>query len=205
MRGKLRHRAQFRTAAHVLASDLPTPHVRPTRRNLQFRSAHLNLSRSPCCKSARRHVSQWRQSARHNKQTMSLRAVPLNPLQRFVEKPQRTPGNIFRSQRSLPIAHQLLADSAEIPLISLDSAVQISPDASSKSRQPPSHTRTRNFIALQQISQEPPLQRRRGQQRAIQIKKRTSSFSTNIRPSHRIPSIAAARAGSFRSTAPRSR
>src|SRR5271155_5843743 len=202
MRSQLCNRPQFCVTAHVRAGNPPAPHSRSPRHNFQFRRAHFNFPKNARSKTPRHHPCQRPQSPGHQKHAMTLRSVPNNPPQRFVEERQGTPAKKFRPERSLPLAHPLFADSPEIPFVSLRSAVQIAPETSSKPRKPPSHTPARNFIALQQISNEPPLQRRRGQQRAIHIKKYAHVFRTHLRQRHRIPEITAARrAGSFRSAA----
>src|SRR5271156_5536486 len=98
---------------------------------------------------------------------MTPRPMPDNPLQRLLKERQHVPDKKFHPKRMFPLVHQPFADSAEIPLVSLCSAVQVVPETSSKSRQPAPHMPAGNLIALQQIANEPPFQRRRGKQRAI--------------------------------------
>src|SRR5271168_355573 len=206
-RSKLRNRSQFRAAAHVLAANTPIPDSRTTRRDFQLRRTYLDLRGNQRGKPPRHDPRQRRQSPGHDKQTMTLRAVPHNPLQPLFKEGQRVPAKKLQPKRLFPLVHQRFANSAEITLVPLRSTVQIVPESSRKSRQPPSHLPAGNLIALQQIADEPPLQRRRSEQRPVQIKKHAHRFRTSLPRDHRrTPSTAAsARIGSFRSTAARSR
>jgi hypothetical protein len=118
----------------VIARNAPIPDSRRTRPNFQFRSAHLDVRRSPCRKPARNNPRQRRQSPGHDKQTMTLRAVPNNPSQRFVEKRQRVPAKKFQPKRFSPLIHQPFADCAQIKFVSLRSTVRIAPKSTGKSR-----------------------------------------------------------------------
>jgi hypothetical protein len=89
---------------------------------------------------------------------MALRAVPNNPLQRFVEEYKRIPAKKFPGKRWFPLVQQRFADSAEIPFVSLRSALQVVPESSNESRQPPSRMLAGNFIALEQTADKPPFQ-----------------------------------------------
>jgi len=206
-RSNTRNRPQFRATAHMFSRNAPIPNPRSTCHDFQFRSAHLDFRGNQPANPPRHHPRQRRQSAANNKHAMTLRAVPHDPLQRFLKESQRIPAIKFQPKRLLPLIRQPLADPAEIPFVSHRSAVQVPPSTSSKSRQPPLHLPARNFIVLQQISNEPPLQRRRRKHRAIQIEKRAHTRGASLLRDHRIPSIAAAvlRLGIFRSTAARSR
>src|ERR1700734_2426956 len=144
-RGEHPSRAQFRAPAHVLAGDASIPHARTARRNLQFGRTDFDLRRNELGQISRRHTSQRRQSSRNQKHTMTLRTVPGNALQSFVEKRQRIPAEEFRRKRFPPFTPQRFAQPAEITFVSRRSAMRIAPETSSETRKPVAHMRTGNL------------------------------------------------------------
>src|ERR1700683_5018385 len=99
-------------------------------------------------------------------------------------------------KRTRPAGCQRFAEPGEIFLIAIDRSVRVAQQVSCALRDPASDVCQGDFIVREQISEEPPFERRRGKKSTVEIEERTDLFGgIHCLEIHRATSAAAIAAG----------
>lgn len=162
--------ASFCFAAHMFACEPAGP---AGVADFEFGRANFGRSR----KAVRHHARETRQRSADEKHAMPLRDVPGDALDSSGKKLRRA-----GRERVCPVCGQRFAQAGEMKLIAEGCVARVVPQRLRETRKPASDVGAADFILREEMPDEAPLERGRGQERAIEIEEGADS----LRRAHRV-------------------